>query len=145
MLTTAATKDYFALVREFPLQAIESTEEHRRAIEMLTKLSMSERLNAGERVYYKALTALIRHYEAEFDTFEAFSPRAYLAALLEEHAMSQKDIERACGIPQSVISAVLNGKRGFTESQACKLAAHFKVRPSAFYAIEQPRQKAARG
>ena len=73
------------------------------------------------------LSLLIEQYEAlEYPTPES-SPAELLEHLLEAGAITGARLARDTGIPRSVITNILAGRRGISKSVALKLAGYFGV------------------
>ena len=51
---------------------------------------------------------------------------------MRANGLSQGRLQKAVGISQSTISAVLNGTRSLTKEQVIALARYFRVSPAAF-------------
>jgi HTH-type transcriptional regulator / antitoxin HigA len=72
-------------------------------------------------------------WEEEHVTLEDSStPRDTLAFLMQQHDLTQKDLERLGIASQPVVSKILKGERAISKSVAQKLAAYFNVKPSSF-------------
>jgi HTH-type transcriptional regulator/antitoxin HigA len=89
-----------------------------------------ERFASDDQHPVFALVALvaerIREYEAKIHAWpDNSTPASRLAFLLEQHALSQKDLPEVG--PQSVISEILSGKRQINLRQARALAARFAL------------------
>jgi antitoxin component HigA of HigAB toxin-antitoxin module len=138
---SAKTKEtYLNLVRSFPLRAIRTEYEAVAANDILLKLVTSKpKLNAGEREYVEALTALIRQYESNRPHPELFksSPLEILKHLMNETGMKISDLGRLIG-HQATASQILKGERELSKTHVQKLAGHFNVSTDLF--LPRPRQ-----
>jgi HTH-type transcriptional regulator/antitoxin HigA len=77
------------------------------------------------------VAARIRDYEARMHPWpDASTPASRLAFLMEQHGLKQSDLPEVG--PQSVVSAVLAGKRKLNLRQAKALAARFGLSLDAF-------------
>lgn len=73
-------------------------------------------------------------WEEQNDSFEDLSsPRDVLEFLMQQHNLTQTDLERAGIASQPVISKVLSGEREISKGMARKLAGHFRVQPAVFF------------
>ena len=73
------------------------------------------------------LSTLIEQYEeVEYPTPDC-SPAEMLEHLLEVRALSKAQLARAAGIPRSVITNVLAGRRAISKTTAVKLVRYFRV------------------
>lgn len=74
----------------------------------------------------------ITAYEAQHFPIPDASGAEMLAFLLEQRGLSQHELSRATGIPQSTISNLIAGKREFTAAHARAFAQYFGGNPGAF-------------
>lgn len=74
---------------------------------------------------------LVAAYESRAHPVPDAPPREVLRLLMQQNGLSQADLRAELG-GQSVVSAILNGKREINSRQAKALAAHFGVSPAAF-------------
>ncbi|WP_420595149.1 helix-turn-helix domain-containing protein [Deinococcus sp.] len=74
----------------------------------------------------------VEAFESQRYATSAASPERVLAFLLEQHDLTQQQLEAATGIHQSNISKLLKGTRRFSVGQASKLGAYFGVNPAVF-------------
>ena len=77
------------------------------------------------------LTKQIEAYEEEHHNLPDARPAEVLQYLMEEHDLKQTDLADELG-GQSVVSAILNGKRELNTRQVKALAARFNVSPAVF-------------
>jgi HTH-type transcriptional regulator/antitoxin HigA len=77
------------------------------------------------------LTKQIEAYEEEHHNLPDATPAEVLQYLMEEHDLKQTDLAEELG-GQSVVSAILNGKRELNTRQVKALAARFNVSPAVF-------------
>ena len=76
---------------------------------------------------------LVAAYEAREVPIPDAAPRAVLRFLMEQNGLKQTDLKDELG-GQSVVSAILAGKRAINAKQARALAGRFHVSPAAFVA-----------
>ena len=77
------------------------------------------------------VTKEVENYENKNHTLPDATPAAVLAYLMEEHNLKQTDLAEELG-GQSIVSAILNGKRQLNTRQVKALATRFNVSPAAF-------------
>lgn len=77
------------------------------------------------------VTTLVEAYEAKHIEIPDAPSAEVLALLMREHGLTQNDLRVEFGA-QSVVSAVLNGKRKITAAQAKALGRRFAVSPAVF-------------
>lgn len=82
---------------------------------------------------------LIEEYERKNHAIKGGSPIAVLKYLMAENSVRQIDLRHI--IPQSNLSAFLNGKRGLTLSQVKNISAFFRVSPALFITAENPNKR----
>ena len=63
---------------------------------------------------------------------DSTAPCDVLELLMQQHGLTQGDLERAGIARQTVISQVLSGERQISKGMARKLATHFQVKPAVF-------------
>ena len=73
---------------------------------------------------------LVREYEAAHVPIREMPVRAFLRELMEQHGLTQKDLPEIGA--QSVVSAVLSGKRQLNVRQIARLSARFGLPADAF-------------
>lgn len=73
----------------------------------------------------------IEYYQAKNLSLPEANPAAVLAYLMNEHALKQSDLAEELG-GQSIVSAILNGKRELNTRQVKALASRFNVSPAVF-------------
>lgn len=73
----------------------------------------------------------VETYEAEQHVLPDATPAAVLAYLMQEHGLKQTDLAAELG-GQSIVSAILNGKRELNARQAKALSKRFNVSPAVF-------------
>lgn len=112
-----------ARVRPAP---ITSEEENERAIEAISKLIRKgeENRTPEEEVLLSLLVLLVQDFEERHYRMDEPSPREMLLFCMEQHNLRQKDLVPLLG-SRSTVSAVVNGKRGISKTQAKRLAERF--------------------
>jgi HTH-type transcriptional regulator/antitoxin HigA len=128
----AVGKTYLDLVIRFPLRPIKSDAELDRAIDLIDELLDRDDLDEGERDYLDVLGDLVERYESAAHPLPGATDGEVLRHLIEARGESQAAVARATGIPASVVSEVLSGKRHLNRRQIDRLSAYFKVGPGAF-------------
>lgn len=73
------------------------------------------------------LSLLIEQYESLDDPTPECAPTELLEHLLESREITKARLARDTGIPRSVITNILAGRRGISKAVAVKLAAYFGV------------------
>ena len=116
-----------------PLGAIASDRDYKRRVQIMDELL--DRIGANESHRLMPLLDLVakevESYETKHHTLPEATPAAVLAYLMEEHNLKQTDLAEELG-GQSIVSAILNGKRELNTRQIKALATRFKVSPAVF-------------
>lgn len=136
-MTTPAKKSskrdrYLELVLQFPLRPISSDAQLRRAHQVTAELEAKEKLSRDERDYFEVLGDLIEKYEDHAIEVVPVSDGEMITFLLGLKKVTQSVVAKETGIPSSVLSNVLHGKRRLNRGQIGKLAAYFEVDPTVF-------------
>ncbi len=118
---------YLQLVRMFPLAVIRSDEHLAAAQEIMDRLLVQGKLDAGEMMYLDALSDLVASYEDEHHAIPPASDADMLRHLMEVRGVSQTQVSREAGIAKSTVSEVLSGKRPFSRRMIRALADYFRV------------------
>lgn len=100
-------------------------------VSMLVEGSIPSSQEAAIRLYVKATAHFVDEYEKVKFPSEKSDPVELLKFLMEQHNLTQDDLANDLG-GQSVVSAVLNGKRSFNIDQVKKLSVRFGVSPAVF-------------
>lgn len=78
------------------------------------------------------LTVLIEHYDMEHNTIGDADPVDLLKFIMDQHKMKPAEMAKLLGISKSLMSDILNYRRGFSKPIIRKLAERFKMRQDAF-------------
>lgn len=116
-----------------PLGPITSEKDYKRHVSVMDELL--DRIGANESHRLMPLLDLVTKeveaYEAKQQALPEAAPAEVLAFLMEEHNLKQTDLAEELG-GQSIVSAILNGKRELNTRQVKALAARFNVSPAVF-------------
>jgi HTH-type transcriptional regulator/antitoxin HigA len=89
-------------------------------------------LSRAESEMVELLALLIEQFESSKHPTPASSPREVLEHLLDVRGISRAELAGDTGIPRSVITNVLRGRRDISKANAVKLAGYFNVSVSLF-------------
>jgi HTH-type transcriptional regulator/antitoxin HigA len=119
-------KKYGRLLAKHLPGVIRSDDEHDRLAELLMKLALAEERTAEEERLVELLERLVDDYDDRRmkGRLKALEPLALLEHLMEEGGLRQVDLVDCFG-SQSVVSAVLAGKRRINSEHARRLARRF--------------------
>lgn len=109
------------------LNSIKSDAQLAAAQRVIDDLLGRAETDAGCAMYVDALSDLIAVYENQHHAIERASNADMLRHLLESNGVSQSRLARETGLPKSMISEVLAGKRPFSRGMIRKLADFFHV------------------
>lgn len=116
-----------------PLGPITSERDYKNRVRNMDELL--DRIGANESHRLMPLLDLVtkevENYEAKNQTLPEATPAAVLAYLMAEHNLKQTDLAKELG-GQSIVSAILNGKRELNTRQVKALATRFQVSPAVF-------------
>ena len=116
-----------------PLGPITSERDYKRRVTVMDELL--DRIGANESHRLMPLLDLVTKeveaYEAKQQALPEAAPSKVLAFLMEEHNLKQADLAKELG-GQSIVSAILNGKRELNTRQVKALAERFKASPAVF-------------
>ena len=119
-------KKYGRLLAKYLPAVIRSDDEHDRLAELLMKLALSDQRTAEEERLIELLERLVDDYDERRmkGSLEVLEPLALLEHLMEEGGLKQVDLVDCFG-SQSVVSAVMAGKRQINSEHARRLARRF--------------------
>jgi HTH-type transcriptional regulator/antitoxin HigA len=129
---SAHPTDYAELLRQTQPAVIHAEEQNRQYLGTLEHLAAKPDPTAAEAKLIELLTLLIEQYEAQAYPLPHTSPTDIIRHLMEAHHLRQKDL---VGIfeTESIVSAVLNGKRELTRDHIKRLSERFSVSPAVFF------------
>lgn len=131
-MSAALAHNYGELLSETKPEVIQSEAENERSIQILESLTSRERLTPAEEKLVGLLTLLINEFESRNYPMEASGPLDVIRHLMESNNLRQKDLVDVFGT-ESIVSDVLNGKRGLTRDYIERLSARFQVSPAVFF------------
>jgi HTH-type transcriptional regulator/antitoxin HigA len=132
MSTATSRPEYATLLSRTLPSVIHSEKENERYLAMLGELDQKgNRLTPAEQRLAELLTLLIEDFEEKAYTLEPASPVEILRELMDANNLRQKDLVDVFGTP-SIVSEILNGKRGLTIEHIKKLSGRFHVSPEVF-------------
>jgi len=121
------------LTKLVPLDPITGNKDYEQRVRVMDELL--ERIGSDESHPLMPLLDLlakqIEAYEQEHHNLPDATPAEMLEYLMEEHHLKQTDLAEELG-GQSVVSAILSGKRALNTRQVKALAARFNVSPAVF-------------
>ena len=133
-----SSSTYRDLVLDYAPRPIRSEDDYLRARHRIDKLLDKDALTLDERDYLDMLGAVVERYESEVEDEAEYELRgvALIKALLEEYGLRQKDLVDVFKT-ESIVSAVLNGRRDLTVDHIDKLARRFNLPHELFFEGER--------
>jgi HTH-type transcriptional regulator / antitoxin HigA len=125
-------KSYIQLLQSFPPRPITKEAELSATQVVVDTLLDRPTLTSEEQDYLNVLGTLIYEYEQTLEPLPDVCGVELLKVLMEEHDLRQKDLVEIFKT-ESIISAVLHGRRKLTVEHIQKLAEFFHVSPAAFF------------
>ena len=124
--------EYQSLLLDFTPRPIRAQGEYRRAMRQIDRLMKMEKLSRAESQLLDLLATLVEEYESGEYPTPKVSQSDLLAHLIDAKGVNQAEVARETGLPTSVITNVLKGRRGISQANIARLARYFHVSPAAF-------------
>ncbi len=78
------------------------------------------------------LTLLIETWDEQHNTLGDLDPIQLLKSLMKDHKLKSNDLVKILGTSKSLVSSMLNYRRGLSKENIRKLSAYFKLSQEAF-------------
>jgi HTH-type transcriptional regulator / antitoxin HigA len=127
-----ATESYQDLIRRFPLRPIRDEATLGAAAALVDELVARDDLTPEEHAYLEVLGDQIERYEDTHHPIPDAPPGQVLAYLMEARGLTGAALSAETGLPASLISEVIAGKRGLSKARVATLAGYFGVPADAF-------------
>jgi HTH-type transcriptional regulator/antitoxin HigA len=111
---------------------VTSARQYEEYLSVLDKLASKENPTKEEEKYAEVLMTLIEVYEEDHHSIPDSSPVEVLRALMDANDLRQKDLVPIFG-SESIVSEILNKKRGLNKSHIEKLSKRFRISPAVFF------------
>jgi HTH-type transcriptional regulator / antitoxin HigA len=132
IMITAEPNNYIQLLQRFPPRPIKSENDLLAVQDVIDRIVDADKITPEEQDYINILGMLVYEYEEKYVSIPDLNGVDLLKALINEFELQQKDL-----VPifktESIVSAILNGKRKFTVEHIEKLANFFNLSPSVFF------------
>ncbi|MFZ1678405.1 MAG: helix-turn-helix domain-containing protein [Saprospiraceae bacterium] len=126
------------------LKVIKSIEQYNKYCDELERLISLRKPTAEEEEIIDLLTVLIEKWDEEHSQTGDIHPVEILKQLMEMQELSAIALSKSTGIDKTVLSKILNYKKGFSKEVIRELAGYFKVNQAAFnkpYSITEADEK----
>lgn len=129
-----------------PFKAIKNDKQYYAYNRIMRDLVFTKKKNTKEeRDIIELLEVLIEHYDNEHNTFKEPDPIRMLKSFMMDHKIKSVDLARTLKISKSLMSDILNYRRGISKAIVRKLAERFKTSQEMFnrpYHLKPVRKKA---
>lgn len=123
---------YQELLLDYTPRPVRNEREYRRTMRLIDGLMKKPKLSRAEGELLELLATLAEQYESiEYPTPQA-SQADLLAHLIDARGVTQAELARQSGVPRSVITNVLKGRRKISQANIARLAVYFHVSPAEF-------------
>ncbi len=122
------------------LKVIKTIEQYYTYCDELERLTSLEKLSRKDEEAIDLLEVLIEKWDDEHTTSEELHPVELLKQLMEMHGLTAAGLSKNTGIDKTVLSKIINHKKGFSKEVIRVLANYFKVSQEAFnkpYAVHE--------
>jgi len=114
------------------LKVIRSRKQYNDYCDELERLSFLEETSMEIEERMDLLTVLIEKWDKEHSTMEEINPVEILKQLMEMHELSAIELSKKTEIDKTVLSKILNYKKGFSKDVIRVLSDYFKVNQEIF-------------
>jgi HTH-type transcriptional regulator/antitoxin HigA len=131
-----AIAGYDRLLLDLKPRPIRTKADYQRVLRQLDDL-MEPHPSRERAMMIDLLAALVERYEAaKFPPLQKLKPGEYLGELMEARELNQAELSRRSGVPRSVLSNILAGRRGISKATALRLSRFFRVPVNIF--LDEP-------
>jgi HTH-type transcriptional regulator/antitoxin HigA len=131
-----ALAGYDRLLRDLKPRPIRTKADYRRVLRQLDDM-MEPHPSRERAMMIDLLAVLVEQYEAaKFPPPRKLTSSEYLGELMEARELNQAELSRRSGVPRSVLSNILAGRRGVSKVTALRLSRFFRVPVSVF--LDEP-------
>lgn len=123
---------YAQLIANFPPRPITNDESYWATQDRIDALLDKGNLTIDEQDYLTVLGMMVERYESDQEPDITLRGIRLIRALMEEQGLKQRDLVAPIFKTDSIVSAVLNGKRQLTVEHINKLATFFNL-PHAWF------------
>ena len=115
-----------------PYKVIKTEKQYYDYCNMLEELVMLRKKNKQQHDTIELLTVLIEKWDNDHNTFGDADPIQLLKYLMTENKLKAVDLAGILGVSKSLVSDILNYRRGLSKEIIRKLADRFKLSQEAF-------------
>lgn len=134
-MSTAYQAAYQDLLVDYMPRPIRSEREYRKACrEIKGLMEGGTKLPRAESEMLEVLSLLVDQYESAKYPIPDASPAEMLVFLIEQKGLTKATVARETGIPRSLLTDVLAGRRNISTANVTRLAKYFRVSAAVFIA-----------
>jgi HTH-type transcriptional regulator/antitoxin HigA len=111
---------------------IKTEEQYNEYCSCLEKLVSEDKRSSTVEDEIELLSLLIEKWDDEHNTMYDLDPIRLLKVLMKENNLKSKDIVEVLGVSKSLVSSILNYRRGLSKENIRLLSAYFSVSQDAF-------------
>lgn len=111
---------------------IKSERQYYEYCKILEELVVLKKKNKEQRETIELLTLLIEKWDEEHNTYKDADPIELLRYMMNENQLKSVDLAKVLDISPSLVSDILNYRRGLSKDIIRKLAERFKVSQELF-------------
>lgn len=111
---------------------IKSKTQYKAYCKTLEKLVDGDSKNKEIKEEIELLTFLIEKWDKEHNTFDTLDPVEMLESIMKEHNLKAKNLAEILDVSKSLVSEILNYKKGLSKDIIRTLSNHFMISQEAF-------------
>src|SRR4051812_24813056 len=115
-----------------PFKVIKTNKQYLKYCDLAWEMLHYENKTKYDKDVIDLLTVLIEKWDDDHRTFEESDPVELLKYRMDQLNMKSVELAEKLGVSTSLISDILNYRRGFSKALVRKLAETFKMRQDAF-------------
>jgi HTH-type transcriptional regulator/antitoxin HigA len=115
-----------------PYKIIKTERQYNEYCQELEELAGLKKRNKYQQDTVELLTLLIEKWDEEHSSFKETDPVELLKYLMSENKLKAIDLAGVLEVSKSLVSDILNYRRGLSKEIIRKLADHFKMSQEAF-------------
>jgi HTH-type transcriptional regulator/antitoxin HigA len=115
-----------------PYKVIKTEKQNNEYCQSLEELVSLKKRNKNQQDTVELLTLLIEKWDEQHNSFKETDPVELLKYLMTENRLKAVDLASVLGVSKSLVSDVLNYRRGLSKEIIRKLADHFKLSQEVF-------------
>lgn len=123
---------YQELLLDYTPRPIRNDREYQRTMRSIAEMMRKPRLSRAESELFELLATLAEQYESIEHPTPKASQSALLTHLIDARGVTQAEVARNTGIPRSVLTNVLKGRRKISQANTATLARYFHISPAEF-------------